>query len=161
MLKIWGGRPITHSYHDEQRTALVNRRNGRHWHNSPQRTGERPPSCLQIKAGVPQLSLRLEGPGLRQSETPRPAGCTARSTAPPRVWVHRPGRPAALRGPQQAQRRSRTHPAAGPQSPGRPAGRRGPTVPGGVPLSPASADGAGAGARAPRSHHAYSGLTSL
>lgn len=130
------GGHITHSCHDERYSALMNRRN-RHSHNSWQRSGKRPPSCLQIKVGAPQL-------GLRQPETPQPAGCIARQAA------RRPLSGSGSTGPAAPPRsgdldshsggRARTpQPVRSPQ-----ARQRGPTVPGGVSPPPGAADRAGA-----------------
>lgn len=111
------GGHITHSCHDEQCSALISRRN-RHSHYSWQRNGKRPPSCLQIKVG---RCAAARPPPAGDSTASRLYRATSSSPAPLRVWVHRPSCPAAFRGPQQPQWRSRTHSAAGPQSP-RPGG---------------------------------------
>lgn len=120
-VKDGGGCHITHSCHDEQCSALINRRN-RHSHNSWQRGGEK-------------ASLLFTNKSRCAAARPSPAGdatasrlhrATSSSPAPLRVWVHRPSCPAAFRGPRQPQWRSRTHSAAGPQSPGQAARANGP-----------------------------------
>lgn len=139
--QIKDGGHITHSCHDEQCSARINRRY-RHSHNSWQKSGKRPPSCLQIKSRC----AAARPPPAGDSTASRLHRATSDSPTPLRVWVYRASCPAAFRSGDLSSHsggRVRTpQPVRSPQ-----ARRRGPTVPGSVPPPPAAADRAGARSR--------------